>query len=246
MFQNELIHYIFRITPGVIAFFIFFYLVPRSLKLLRIVGFILLFALTRDAMTPEGLWTITNSLEIRFISQPNILLFLAFSSVALVILSHFVIGNLRDRGLWLKRPVFESVGIGLFSGVLVALLPYCVRILTAQTSSPRPGGFALIASIFALTFLGNLLEETIFRGHFQTYLSEQNLSRVRVILLSGLMFSICHTFLAFTVTNVGWPILIFTMYEGTICAFLRERNGLLAAAIAHGTGLFLVGTGIVG
>jgi hypothetical protein len=47
------------------------------------------------------------------------------------------------------------------------------------------------------------------------------------------------------VTDLGWPLLAFTLYEGLICAFLRLRSGVIAAALAHGTAIFLLTSALV-
>jgi hypothetical protein len=241
--SDELIHYISRVALPAFAFIVFLFSVPKKAKPLRIFSVILLFILLRDAMTPTGLWKITSTLELRFVDQPLTLWLLAISSVGLIFLSRFAIGHL---GPWNKRPIFESIIIGLSAGILVAVLPYSFGQWTTRAPSVKAEGVSLLLAIAALAFLGNLLEEAIFRGHFQNYLYELNLSDSRVILLSGSTFSLCHSFLAFTVTHAGWPILAFTFYEGIICAYLRHRNGLLSAALAHGAGLFLILSGWLG
>src|SRR5438874_2229740 len=96
LLSPELIHYIERVTVPAVALFTFMFAVPKSAKILRIFSFILLFILFRDAMTPEGLWKITPTLEVRFIEQPVTLWWLAICSVCLVIVSHFAIEDLRD------------------------------------------------------------------------------------------------------------------------------------------------------
>jgi uncharacterized protein len=238
--SNELINYISRVTPATAALLVFFFAVPKREKLLRIFVYILLFILFRDAMTPEGLWRITPTLELRFISQPMTLWLLAGSSIFVVLLGHFFISPLNDLRIWVKGSVFNSVIFGLLGGVLIALLPFVFGIVTSRISSPKPEGAELIFAVGAIAYLGNFLEEVIFRGYFQGYLNELALSRWKIIFLSGGAFAICHSFLAYTVTSVGWPILLFTFYEGTICALLRDRRGLFSAVLAHGTGLFLI------
>jgi hypothetical protein len=240
---DELIHYISRVTIPSCALIVFLFIIPKKAKPLRIFSFILLFILLRDAMTPTGLWKITSTLELRFVDQPLTLWLLAISSVGLIFLSRFAMGHL---GSWNKKPIFESIMIGLSAGVLVAVLPYLFGQWTMRAPFAKVEGVSQLLAIAALAFLGNLLEEAIFRGHFQNYLYDLNLSDSRVVLLSGGTFSICHSFLAFTVTHAGWPILAFTFYEGIICAYLRHRNGLLSAALAHGAGLFLILSGILG
>lgn len=241
--SNELVQYMAQVAIPALALLCFSFCVPKMMKPLRIFSLMLLFILFRDTMTPTGLWKITSGLEIRFIDQPLTLWLLALSSMGLVFLSYFLIGGL---GSWNKRSLSESIIVGLGAGVLVAIIQYLFSQWTRQEASPRPEGAVLLIAIAALAFLGNTLEEVIFRGHFQNYLNECKLSNTRVVFLSAGAFSVCHSFLAFTLTSIGWPILVFTFYEGTICAYLRQRNGLLSATLAHGMGLFLILSGTFG
>lgn len=238
--SDELLQYVLRIGVPAVALCSFLILIPKTEKLLRIFSLILLFILFRDAMTPVGLWTITSDLKLRFISQPITLWLLAVSSVVLAIFSRIAIGPIRD---WNKRSFVESILFGLFAGFLIALMPFLFCQWIQCETSLKPEGVVLLLAIAALAYLGNTLEEVIFRGHLQNYLIDRGLSSARIIFISGGMFAVCHSFLAFTVTNAGWPILIFTFYEGVICASLRQRTGLLSAVLAHGTGLFLILSG---
>ncbi|MGO4942583.1 hypothetical protein ACTQ5R_08075 [Ruoffia tabacinasalis] len=43
-----------------------------------------------------------------------------------------------------------------------------------------------------------------------------------------------HTFLAITVTDLGFWVIISTLYEGLVCAYISERYDLASATIAHG------------
>jgi len=47
------------------------------------------------------------------------------------------------------------------------------------------------------------------------------------------------------VTDAGPPLLLFTLYEGLICAFLRMHRGVVPAVIAHGLAIFLIGAGLL-
>jgi len=199
-------------------------------KALRIVMFLFLFAFIRDEMTPVGLWEINSAFEIRFTDQSTTLLTLALSSLALVAVARFFLGPLRD---WVRDSVVQSSIWGLAQGTVIAFLPSLIR----HHSGPHAGALWAVA---ALAYLGNLLEEVLFRGYLQKYLNDRQLGRTTVILLSGSIFALFHLHLAYL---VGWPVLAFTLVEGLICAELRERQGLLAAVIAHGTGIFLFASG---
>ncbi|WP_017255798.1 CPBP family intramembrane glutamic endopeptidase, partial [Pseudomonas tolaasii] len=83
------------------------------------------------------------------------------------------------------------------------------------------------------------LEEVLFRGFLQGYL-EQQVSPLRAALISGVAFAACHTFLALSVTQLGWPVLLFTLIEGLACGLVRMRYGVLPAIITHGTAILLI------
>nr|WP_314607108.1 CPBP family glutamic-type intramembrane protease [uncultured Janthinobacterium sp.] len=51
----------------------------------------------------------------------------------------------------------------------------------------------------------------------------------RSALVSGLLFGLCHAFLATSVTQVGAPIVVFTVIEGLVAGLVYCRAGLLAA-----------------
>lgn len=102
---------------------------------------------------------------------------------------------------------------------------------------------SLLPAIAVLAFAGNLLEEVLFRGALQGHL-EPVTSPVRAAVLSGLLFAGGHVFLASTVTDLWWPVLAFTAYEGLVCAFLRRRRGVIAATFADGGAIFLLASGV--
>ena len=110
----------------------------------------------------------------------------------------------------------------------------------------RGGNVALatVPVILLFCLCGNLLEEALFRGFLQGRL-ERVTTGARAAILSGLLFAVCHVFLAVTVTDVGWPLLVFTAWEGLICAWLRLRFGLIPAVITHGLAIALLTGGLV-
>jgi hypothetical protein len=62
---------------------------------------------------------------------------------------------------------------------------------------------------------------------------------------SGLVFALCHVFLATTVSSVGVPLLLFTLWEGIIAGIVGEKYGVLPATITHGGAIFLLSSGLV-
>jgi hypothetical protein len=91
---------------------------------------------------------------------------------------------------------------------------------------------------------GNMLEELLFRGYLQPIFAKEMGPR-RAVLASGLAFAAAHGLLAAQVGGTGGiAVIVFTLYEGLICAWIRNRDGVIASSFAHGFGLFLVVTGI--
>lgn len=52
-------------------------------------------------------------------------------------------------------------------------------------------------------------------------------------------------YLAFVLTDVGWPIILFTLVEGLMCAQVRLRFATWPATATHGTAILLVGAPLV-
>ena len=59
-----------------------------------------------------------------------------------------------------------------------------------------------------------------------------------------MVFAFCHVYLAMTVTGVGYPLLVFTLWEGVI-AGLVGANGVLPSTVTHGGAIFLLSSGLV-
>ncbi len=103
-----------------------------------------------------------------------------------------------------------------------------------------------------ITLIGNAWEELLFRGLLQSYLEgPAGFGRTRAAVASGSAFTACHVVLASAVTSVGTPLLLFTMYEGIIAGLLRDGllcgpGGILTATIAHGGGIWMLSSGILG
>lgn len=159
-----------------------------------------------------------------------------------------VLATLRDTRLrslvqW-GTPNPSTLGLCLLGGILAA-----APILAVSAAAPleERGGAVALGVLPALAFMalaGNLGEEVFFRGHLQGRLGNA-MPAVRAALLSAVIFAACRAYLATTVTDVGWPLLAFTLWEGLICAFLRLRRGVIPAAIAHGLAIFLLSSGLV-
>jgi membrane protease YdiL (CAAX protease family) len=128
-------------------------------------------------------------------------------------------------------------------GVLAAAPTLLLSLATPLSARGGAVAVTLLPVLLLFSLAGNLAEEVLFRGFLQGRL-ERDAGPVRAAVLSAVLFAACHAFLASTVTDVGWPLPAFTLYEGLICAFLRLRGGVIPAALAHGTAIFLLASGL--
>ena len=236
------------VLPGLVLIIACFWLARAGTTdtLLRIIMLVLGFILIRDAMTPAGLWDfgLVDGLVpwIRMTDNPGILLLLGVGSL---ILTAVTLADKTLRGLvWWGKFNLSTLVLGIVGAILV-VAP--IFVFTAGEPIETRGGavaFTVLPALAFMTLSGNLLEEVLFRGYFQGRL-QHTMSPARAAVLSGLFFAACHAYQATTVTDVGWALLAFTLWEGMICAFLRMRRGVVPAALAHGLAIFLLSSGLV-
>lgn len=227
--------YNMRMAPGLFAFALCLLLLPRAAIGLRIALYIAIFILVRDALTPIGLWSF-DGLRISFFNDPLVLATLGITSVAGVVFLVAVEKDMRPLLVWRKGSLAEGAAAGLGAGAIIGF-----GAASLSGFSPMLWDFApsFILGLVILAYGGNLLEEVLFRGYLQGRL-EEVITPLRAALLSGLVFAACHSYLAITVTNAGWPVLAFTGVEGIVCGFVRMRYGVWAASLTHGTAILLV------
>jgi membrane protease YdiL (CAAX protease family) len=130
-------------------------------------------------------------------------------------------------------------------GVLVVVGPLAVayrHVPIAARGGLVPHDLLLPTLVFAL--LGNLLEEALFRGYVYGWLI-QTMRPLSAAVVSGVVFAFCHSYLATTVTGVGYPLLVFTLWEGTIAGVVGAKCGVLPAALTHGGAIFLLSSGLI-
>ena len=247
MFESYLYPYVLRIMPGALLGMICLAVLGRKAAGLRIVLYIMLFILIRDAMTPLELWKFEAAevFWIRFTAPGSFLVFMGMMSAGAVILMGIYDPEVRGFSPWF----IGSKGVAAAEGLLGALLAAgpLLFLYTFVPLGTRGGAVegALLPGIFAAALLGNFYEEVLFRGYFQGYLEKRHsLGRYRAGLLSGLFFGFGHSFLALTVTGTGWPLLAFAVYEGILCGIVRARRGVFAAVLTHGFAIFLLAAGL--
>jgi uncharacterized protein len=238
-----LVIYMQRAAPACVLGVILLLALPKSLIEWRLVTYVLLFLLLRDLMTPLGMWEINVSNGfLRLPTQPLLLLTLGIMSCGLVIGINAWEPALANLVVWKKGPAWHAFSIGSVGIIAVSILPFAFHRIVSSVNHPALVPSSLIAPLLIFSLLGNLLEEVLFRGYFQGWM-EKKTSPLRAAFLSGIFFSLCHIYLATTVTNGGIAILIFTMYEGIIAGFVRMRSGVLASSLTHGGAIFLVAAG---
>lgn len=243
----DLLPYATRTLPGLLLIAACWLLVrPVRDPLPRIVLLILGFVLVRDAMTPAGLWRVGAVGPVpwlRFAPEPALLAALGAVTLAATALLLRADRDLARLVRW-GRMDWSTLGWGLGGGLLAAAP---VLALSAAWPLDERGGAVALTVLPALAFFvlaGNLAEEVLFRGLLQGR-AEWDTGPRRAAVLSAVAFAACHAFLASTVTGVGWPLLAFTLYEGLICAFLRNSRGVAAAALAHALAIFLLGSALL-
>jgi uncharacterized protein len=205
-----LIHYTTYLSPGVLLFGLWFALTPKAMPAMRILILLAAFVLMRDVMTPLGLWTLGSGVQIGFTANAFVLAALGGLSVLLILLLAYIAPDLWRLVRW-----------------------------TIGSPSAFYGYWVWLPAMVVLAYGANALEEVLFRGFLQGYL-EQQLTPLRAALTSGVAFAACHAFLALSVTQLGWPVLVFTLIEGVACGLVRMRYGVLAATVTHGTAILLV------
>ncbi|MCU1734698.1 MULTISPECIES: CPBP family intramembrane glutamic endopeptidase [unclassified Pseudomonas] len=230
---SRLSAYLLYLTPGFLLCALWFWLTPKHQAGMRILVLLLTFVLLRDAMTPQGLWSLSDQVQIAFIANPLVLAALGLLSLVLIALLARVAPELWALLVWRRG----NVGLGLFLGLLAGLA-IGLPLRLYQGNGLDVSGLWL-GGLLVLAYGGNALEEVLFRGMLQGHL-EQHTSALRAALGGAVAFAACHAFLALSVTQVGWPILAFTLIEGLVCALLRMRYGIFAAIAAHGTAILLI------
>lgn len=234
--------YLLRVLPGTVVVAILLSLLPKTMRELRVMVYIVAFVLYRDVMTPSGYWSFDTSATVRMAEAPSILVAMGCLSLSLVLFIDRVEPALRPLLVWARRGWSKAVLSGIIGACAIALPTLLFHHLKDPTGGPLVSR-GLWPAILVLALLGNLLEEVLFRGYLQGLLAEK-LPPVRALLATGFFFSVFHSFLASTVTDVGAPILVFTAYEGLVCAGVQARWGLLGSVLAHGGGIFLLASGM--
>lgn len=243
-----ILEYFIYVTPGLVIAGILFWFFRNSNKLIHIVLFITVFIFTRDAMTQFGLWQIGGEgfFWIRWIADPLILVILGLSSLSFVLLMQKISPDLAKGVVFFRGKKIQAVMYGILGAIIVAL-PIVIYQITLVPIGVRGGTvpLSLLPFILLVTVFGNFYEEILFRGYAYSYFTDdEKMPPLKAAVLSGALFSFGHIFLAFNVTTVGLPILIFAFWEGSIAGIVRSKFGVIPATLTHGLAICILTSGL--
>ncbi|WP_077566177.1 CPBP family intramembrane glutamic endopeptidase [Paenibacillus ihbetae] len=239
--------YSFRIMPGLLLLILAYLLLPKQTVEARLFILVLGFILIRDAMTPLGFWKLGAAGQTVWLRFPDDgWLLVTLGVMSLILTFGIVIANKRLLNLlfWCGKGRTASAIAGLL-GALVVVVP-CALIYSFIDMEARGGAvpaYVLLPLLF-MALAGNFMEEVLFRGYLQGYF-ERISGPLKAALISAILFASGHIFLALTVTDIGAPILIFTLYEGIVCAYVRMKYGILPSTLTHGLAIFTLSSGLI-
>lgn len=237
MASSLLVGYFVSILPAGLLALALLLAIPRALAGARVAVHIVFFIFARDAMSAAGFWQLSAG-SMRLTAPAPALLALAGTSAAL-----FVGVAWLERVTWWRgvRP-WPSIFWGVLGAAVITALAAALKTAAGLPSLPMPDA-AMLAPIVVFALLGNAYEELLFRGMLQQRMA-QHMSTARAAVVSALLFSLCHAWLALLVTRAGLPVLVFTLIEGLVAAFVFLRAGLAGAALAHGLAIAALASGL--
>ena len=243
---TSLVQYLLAIRPAFLVCAALLLVLPRtvpgSVPLLRVLVHIVFFVLARDAMTTHGYWQVAAG-GLRFTAPPLVLLALGAMSLGLVASTCWLESEARRQIRWLGLRPALSLLLGVAGAALIIALATGLKALFGLPSL-APVAPSMLPLLLGFALAANCYEELLFRGLLQQQLLAW-LPAWRAALVSGLLFGLCHAFLATTVTQVGAPIVVFTVIEGVVAGLVYCRAGLLGASLAHGLAIFALAAGWV-
>lgn len=242
-----LTNYLLRILPGLLIGLTFIIYLGKNHLSIRIFAYIFLFILMRDVMTPLNIWQFGTEgiFWLRTINNPMFLLLIAASSIIIIIVVNRVDKEASEVYVLKIRSIQHAIGAGLLGAsiIIIPMLFIYQFIPIADRGGAVDNNTFFLICLFVFCVSVNFLEESIYRGYFQGYI-EKFFSPIKSAILSGLLFSFSHIFLAITVTDAGWGVLAFTAFEGIVAGIVRSKAGVLASTITHGVAIFFLCAGL--
>ena len=241
---NILLEFFLRILPGLIVGITFILLFGKKHLAIRIFSYILLFIAMRDVFAPLNVWKVGETegvFWLRMIEDPVFLILGSLLCIFLAVLLNKLDKEARQLCVYIKKSLIHALSTGLI-GAVISLIP--MLLIYQFVPIENRGGEVTNSPVFLCLLLVfclcvNFLEESIYRGYVQGY-AERYFTPTKSAILSGILFSFSHMFLAITVTNAGWGILAFTAYVGIIAGLVRSKAGVIASTITHGVAIFFL------
>ncbi len=180
---------------------------------------------------------------VRFVNEP--LLVIGFAVGVLLVTAFLVLVERDGRSLlfW-GRWRWSSLLWALGGGALIAgpLIVAYLFVPLAERGGVVPAN--MLWPLVAIAIFGNLTEDVLVRGYFQGWVGTI-ISPVRAAIASGLFYALGHVFIALQIMGGAWPVLVFALFDGLVCAFVRMKAGLIPAAVSHGMGIAVLATGLI-
>jgi hypothetical protein len=239
-----LVTYLSRIAPALALGGVLLILARRARRM-RIVIYLALFILLRDAMTPLGLWSLGTEgfFWLRLAEAPGFLVVFGLGSFAMTVGMAYLDKPNRTGLRWIRGHPVEGGIVGLIGASVVALP---LVLIYRSTPIELRGGTVptrILPALLIFALLGNFLEETLFRGYVLEELA-LTMPSMKAGVFSGVVFAFCHIYLATTVTDTGSALLLFTLWEGILAGVIGSRYGILPATLTHGGAIFLLASGL--
>lgn len=225
MEADSLIKYYSAILPGLLVFTILIYFGRKRFSFTVRAALLLLFY----TMARLSLRLVPVGIVPHVAATPLFYIFLACPGVALAWIYTTRIEGLswQDAG-WTLAGWKKNLGWGFV--VLAAIIPASTLIYKGPGGiNPGPAMFA-VALGFGVV-LGGFVEETIFRGVIQAQL-RKTMSACKAIVLQAILFSLSHV--GYFPLDGYAVFYLGTLLLGVVLGILREKAGLLSAAIVHG------------
>lgn len=237
--RREFVDYVEFIVPPFFLIWVFVFSLPQAAFPFRLAAQIFSFIFVRDAMIPTKMWTITDDFSLTFIDDAMSLFLVSLSSVFMAGLVYHT--NKENASIVLFRQNPSScLQAGVLASLIIYVPVYFLKNKMGSATKTIPYDALLLAGNLALTLCGNLVEELLFRSCLASYLKKLGVTQMRSALLQAAAFAIYHLYLAYFQTNCKELLLLFTFWEGLVCALLHQRCGLGAATVAHALAIFYI------
>mmetsp|Transcript_26812 Transcript_26812/g.45238 ORF Transcript_26812/g.45238 Transcript_26812/m.45238 type:complete len:245 (+) Transcript_26812:124-858(+) len=235
----EFIQYVQLIIPPFALIWFFVFLLPPAAFPLRLASQIFSFIFVRDAMIPTRMWSITPDFSLTFIDDIESLFLVSAASLFMAGLIHHA-NKSNCSVIICRQSVISSLKYGVIASFIIYAPVYIIKNWMQSPVKTIQYDVLLLTGNISLTLCGNLVEEMLFRSYLSNYLATQGVSLKHSAVLQASAFAVFHMYLAYILTSCGAALLVFTLWEGLICARVQQQHGLMAATIAHGLAIFYI------